>query len=171
MTCENNMIGSKKKSTKGILLSVGVWMMISYGTFGSEVPPPKPDLGSVLPRKIIYEVFGEDKKFKEFIDGLNKLKGYRMIEYQRCCCLRGNVLDAFAYDKDRHHRTPVYELIYEALDVKDDHSVQLMDSGSTLSEDTGVYQYIRDNNVVEDLNKRIAAQTQQPSDEMKYIEK
>ena len=149
MTCENNIMGSKKKSTKGILLSVGVWMMISYGTFGSEVPPPKPDLGSVLPRKIIYEVFGEDKKFKEFIDGLNKLKGYRMIEYQ----------------------SPVYELIYEALDVKDDHSVQLMDSGSTLSEDTGVYQYIRDNNVVEDLNKRIAAQTQQPSDEMKYIEK
>ena len=29
---------SKKKSTKGILLSVGVWMMISYGTFGSEIP-------------------------------------------------------------------------------------------------------------------------------------
>ena len=47
MTCENNMIGSKKKSTKGILLSVGVWMMISYGTFGSEIPPQKPDLEDV----------------------------------------------------------------------------------------------------------------------------
>jgi hypothetical protein len=36
MTCENNMMGSKKKSTNGILLSVGMWMMISYGTFGMK---------------------------------------------------------------------------------------------------------------------------------------
>ena len=28
------MMRSKKKSTKGILLSVGVWMMMSYGAFG-----------------------------------------------------------------------------------------------------------------------------------------
>ena len=36
MTCENNMMRSKKKSTNGILLSVGMWMMISYGTFGMK---------------------------------------------------------------------------------------------------------------------------------------
>jgi hypothetical protein len=36
MTCENNIIGSKKISTKGMLLSVGVWMMMSYSTFCSS---------------------------------------------------------------------------------------------------------------------------------------
>ena len=88
-----------------------------------------------------------------------------MIEYQRCCCLRGNVLDDLAYNKDSHQRTSVRDLIYEPLDVKDNHSVQPSKNVSTLSENTGVYQYIIDNNVVDALNKRIAAQTQQPSDE------
>jgi hypothetical protein len=169
MTGENNIMESKKKSTKGILLSVGVWMMISYGTFGSEVPPQKPDLEDVLPYKIIYEVFGEDKKFKEFIDGLNKLKRYRMIEYQRCCCLRGNVLDALAYNKDSHHRTPVRDLIYEALDLDKDNSVQLRDSGSTLSEDTGVYGYIMENNVLWALNNAIQEQALKSENELQDI--
>ena len=34
MICANNMMASKKKLTKGMLLSLGVCMMISYGTFG-----------------------------------------------------------------------------------------------------------------------------------------
>ena len=42
MTCENNMMGSKKKSTKGMLLSVGVWMMISYSTFYASDKPIEP---------------------------------------------------------------------------------------------------------------------------------
>ena len=38
MTCENNIMGSKNKSTKGMLLSVGMWMMISYSTFYASEP-------------------------------------------------------------------------------------------------------------------------------------
>lgn len=36
MTCENSIMGSKKKLANGMLLSVGVWMMMSYSTFGMK---------------------------------------------------------------------------------------------------------------------------------------
>ena len=95
-------MGSKKKSTKGMLLSVDVWMMISYGTFGSKIPPQKLDIvdvRNVLTTEIIHKVLGEDEKFKKCIDNIGKIEEFK-VKYAGCCCCRGNVCDAWVCSKN-----------------------------------------------------------------------
>ena len=69
---------SKKKSTKGILLSVGVWMMMSYSTFCSSEQKPIineniEDKKNEVPLKKEDEIINEELKEKENIKNL-KLK-------------------------------------------------------------------------------------------------
>ena len=66
MTCENNIMGSKNKSTKGMLLSVGMWMMISYSTFYASERPPEPKIENNLEDKI-EKLEGEIPKNEEEI--------------------------------------------------------------------------------------------------------
>ena len=141
MTCENNIMGSKKKSTKGILLSVGVWMMMSYGTFGMK--DNKPHIQSVLTIDMMHKVFNKDEMLKNIIENIKKTNICE-VKYNWCCCWSGNVLGTHIKEKGGNRWTTVVALIYESLEFDIDNGVKMNDNldNNSIQAQTGIYEYL-----------------------------
>ncbi len=77
------MMGSKKKSTNGILLSVGVWMMMSYGAFGMT--------DNTLTNDMIYKTLSEKHaNINELLQEVFKANSEDWeFSYYGCCNMCG----------------------------------------------------------------------------------
>ncbi len=165
MTCEGNIMASKKRLTNGMLVSLGVCMMISYGTFGmncTKLPHKGPSVEDVLPREVLSDVFDNDKNFKKLIRDLEKKEGFK-VKYAEYCCCKGSICDAkIIYkckDDSLKYNESVSELIWGCLAVGIDNKSVVMNkegNGYSLKEITGIYEYLLKNyNIGSTLNEAI----------------
>jgi hypothetical protein len=146
-------MGSKKKSTKGILLSVGVWMMISYSTFGMK--DNKPHIQSVLTIDMMHKVFNKDEMLKNIIENIKKTDICEVSD-NGCCCWRDNVLGTHIKEKGGNRWTTVMALIYESLEFDIDNGVKMNDNldNNSIQAQTGIYEYLFNNKLIA-LNNEI----------------
>ena len=154
MICANNMVASKKKSTNGMLLSLGVCMMISYGTFGMKkyTTIKTYDKKTISPLSIANKILGENEGFKKCIDNIGKIKGFK-VKYAGCCCWRGNVCDAVITDIQDSSDIDVKDLVYYSLYIDEDNKLKQKEHLNTeldltqLVNRTGIYNYFTENNI------------------------